>query len=157
MGSFDTTAGNTLRALREAAGLKQADLAAAMSTDDVPMRQQVIANIESGSRPLKFSEAVVAARIFGVDVNTLAGKGNSASAIDLQTAMRELNAAVVTLREAHDRRRLADARYAAAETRFLTAQSAVRRCMAQGGIKPVDRFLSWADASVEQVLGLEEP
>lgn len=55
---FDKIVGQNLQGFRTAAGLTQADLAAALSAGGDTVHQQTIQKIEKGSRPLKYNEAM---------------------------------------------------------------------------------------------------
>jgi transcriptional regulator with XRE-family HTH domain len=61
-----------LRAARERAGLSQEGLAAKMAASGHPMRQQVIARIEAGLRPVRLGEAMALAEAVGTTAGTLA-------------------------------------------------------------------------------------
>lgn len=73
MTTDDATIGRNLRRIREAAGVTQAELAAAMTAADVPgIYPQTIVKIEKGSRVLRYAEAVVAADVLGVTADAFA-------------------------------------------------------------------------------------
>lgn len=64
---FDTRFGNTLRTLREAAGLSQQDVATRMPG----WHQTPVSKVEAGQRPLWLREAVELARSLGTTVADL--------------------------------------------------------------------------------------
>lgn len=62
---------SNLRSLREARGLTQGHLAAALKQDGLPFHQQTVQKIESGERPPRLAEAIAIARVLGVDLQDL--------------------------------------------------------------------------------------
>lgn len=67
--SDDARIGRNLAALRVAAELSQGDLA-----DKIGVAQQTVAKIEKGTRPLKYSEAVMICSVLRVPVSALADR-----------------------------------------------------------------------------------
>lgn len=68
---FDRLVGQNLQQLRVAAGMSQAELADQLTGRGHPMRQQIVAKIEAGQRPLRFREAALFADALEVDVDLL--------------------------------------------------------------------------------------
>lgn len=66
--SFDAYAGDLIQATRQNEGLTQAELAARMTEQGFPMRQQTILKIEKGLRALRLDEALAMSDILGFDV-----------------------------------------------------------------------------------------
>ncbi|WP_369045161.1 helix-turn-helix domain-containing protein [Sinomonas sp. P10A9] len=69
----DTTLGQNLRRFREALGMSQTELADALTQAGVPgMHKTTIAKVEAGTRTLKFSEGLAAARALRIRAEELA-------------------------------------------------------------------------------------
>lgn len=68
--TFDQVVGKNLQQYREARGLSQAALAFAIGV----VHQQIIARIERGERPLRYSESVQVARVLDIDQLALAAE-----------------------------------------------------------------------------------
>jgi transcriptional regulator with XRE-family HTH domain len=69
---FDTRVGANIRRIREAKGFSQTDLASELGRrGGLNWPQQTIARVEAGTRPLKFSEAIVVAEILEVELPRL--------------------------------------------------------------------------------------
>lgn len=95
----DCQIGANIRCLRRSAGMSQADLATAAGIGSTPHSGQLtVHKIESGTRRLQFSEAILIADVFGISLDDLAGR---ARPLDHQAQLRwqMLNA----LRDAADR------------------------------------------------------
>lgn len=77
MARTDKEIGGTIRQLRVASGMSQADLAEALGERGIKgMHPQTVAKIESGDRVLKYVEGVTMAAILAVDAAALA-RGDS--------------------------------------------------------------------------------
>lgn len=70
-GSFDERVGANLRALREARGWSQGEFSRLLEERGVVLRQQVIAKIEAGQRPLRLNEAAAATELLEVPVEAV--------------------------------------------------------------------------------------
>jgi transcriptional regulator with XRE-family HTH domain len=82
-----------LRAAREAAGLSQEALAAKMAAAGHPMRQQVIARVEAGQRPVRLGEAIALAEAVGSTPGALAQpQGTAADAAAIAENTRQARA-----------------------------------------------------------------
>lgn len=66
--SVDVTVGANVRKWRESLGLSQVELARHVGEG---FQQQTIVKIEKGARPLRLSEAVRVAQVFGIEVKDL--------------------------------------------------------------------------------------
>lgn len=70
--SFDGSVGENVQTLRKARDMSQAQLADLMTrASDSSIHQQTVLRIEKGERPLKLSEAIALAKIFGVPPTAL--------------------------------------------------------------------------------------
>lgn len=69
--STNERVGRNLKALRQAAGLTQTELAARLTDEGHPFAQQTVLKVERGTRPLKLDEAVDLANILDVTVGDL--------------------------------------------------------------------------------------
>lgn len=72
MTNNDTAIGKRLAEVRKAAHFSQADLAAAVARRGHKWSQATVWAVESGKRPLRFSEAMAVADVAGVGVDALA-------------------------------------------------------------------------------------
>lgn len=70
-GTFDDVVASNMRALRHAAAVSQAELAAGMTAKGTPMNRQTITKTEAGKRSLRFEEAITAAAVLGVPLTAL--------------------------------------------------------------------------------------
>ena len=140
--------GMRLRALREEAGLTQAQMAERMTGQGFPMHQTTVAKIEANQRPVRVNEAVMFAAILNLGLpGLLADPELDEEAADLRAQMQQaavqrleaetqrasLQAEIAALKE-----RLAEAgrRWTAAEQREreLTGQWLLARKRARGRI-----------------------
>lgn len=90
--NVNVVVGNNIRALRTAAGMSQTDLADALGevTGSAP-KQQTIAVIERGTRPLRLDEAVPLAAILKVSLEALLSPDSSDVAAQVAAEVRELS------------------------------------------------------------------
>lgn len=90
--AYDARIGRNVRDIREARQLTQTDLAARMTAQGLPFRQQTLVKIENGSRPLRLREAHEIADALNVDVGLLVVEGpgmdESAKLIALSAAFQ---------------------------------------------------------------------
>jgi transcriptional regulator with XRE-family HTH domain len=75
---FDQIVGENVQRFRTAAGLTQAELAAALSAEGDLIHQQTVQKVEKGLRPLKYSEAVRISNALNVSPTQLADSGDRA-------------------------------------------------------------------------------
>lgn len=66
--------GENLRRLRLASGLSQGQLAARLTEQGIPFRQQTILKIEKGRQPLRLYEATAIAHVLGMNIVTFASQ-----------------------------------------------------------------------------------
>lgn len=79
-----------MQRLREARKMTQTDLARELKAYLLPFHQQTIQRIESGERPVRLNEALLIAKVLGVDLNSMM--------VDGPPAVRELLYAIDRLR-----------------------------------------------------------
>jgi transcriptional regulator with XRE-family HTH domain len=115
-----------LRALREAARLTQRQLAERMTVAGYRMHQTTIAKIEAADRPVVIGEAVVFARIIGVDLAELVTEPVTRESHELQAAMQELDAAERTVAELSSTVMLASVRLANDQDDLARARDQLR-------------------------------
>ena len=89
-GELNQEIGKRLAGLRSSAGLTQSELAREVSELGMPMAQQTIAKIESGTRPLKLTEAQILSVALHFDIGSLVPTGDPA-----ELELRELEAFAV--------------------------------------------------------------
>lgn len=94
--------GERLQQERTRLGRTQAQLAVELERAGVPLAQQTIAKIESGTRPLKLAEAQAIATVLGVDVQSLVPGG------DLGEKLYQLESLISAVYEARDRQLVAN-------------------------------------------------
>lgn len=95
MDDFDARVGANLKAVRQRAGKTQAELAEMLTEAGYPMHQQTILKIESGSRPLRLSEATVIAEKLSVPLSLLAEIGSMYRVRDALSQLQSIHTAVV--------------------------------------------------------------
>jgi transcriptional regulator with XRE-family HTH domain len=92
--TFNQRVGANLQHLRKAAGKSQADLAHELTIGGFPFTQQTLVRVESGSRPLKFEEAIAISELLGINPAALHeqySEGQAAAAsIRLQSAVADI-------------------------------------------------------------------
>lgn len=70
--AFETAVGGKVRKYREARGMSQRHVVEVLNADhNLGWHQTTLAKTESGERPLRLSEAIVLADVFGVPVESL--------------------------------------------------------------------------------------
>ncbi len=103
---FEASVGRAIRALRQARGWSQADLAAGVQDRGFPLQQTQVARVENGSRPLRVNEAAAFAAVLGVDLvdllHRLARPGRSELG-DLRRTVESLRRNVQNLSNEADR------------------------------------------------------
>ncbi|WP_435595180.1 helix-turn-helix domain-containing protein [Tsukamurella tyrosinosolvens] len=82
--TLDEAVGASIQRLRTEMGLSQSDLAARLKQRGLAFRQQTVANVESGTRPLKFVEALVVSQVLEVEPWSLVAEG-----VDLEAVLDE--------------------------------------------------------------------
>jgi transcriptional regulator with XRE-family HTH domain len=88
----DAVIGANLARWREQAHLTQAEVANEATARGLPMRQQTIAKIERGSRPLRLAEADVLARVLQANLESLVmpeGESRKRQQVIARTVMME--------------------------------------------------------------------
>jgi transcriptional regulator with XRE-family HTH domain len=92
--TFNQRVGANLQLLRKAAGKSQADLAHELTIGGFPFTQQTLVRVESGSRPLKFEEAIAISELLGINPAALHEQYSesqaAAASMRLQSAIAEI-------------------------------------------------------------------
>jgi transcriptional regulator with XRE-family HTH domain len=92
--TFNQRVGANLQHLRKAASMSQADLAHELTVAGFPFTQQTLVRVESGSRPLKFEEAIAISELLGINPAALHEQYSesqaAAASMRLQSALADI-------------------------------------------------------------------
>jgi transcriptional regulator with XRE-family HTH domain len=146
---FDERVGANIRRIREAKGFSQADLA-----DELGRRgglnwpQQTIARVEAGTRPLKFSEAIVIAETLEVDLGRLSEYFANEEIAAIATEILQRMAAIARTKKGMDdlreRHRREDEDFERTMMQWTRELHEVEKRLAEAGaVKDGDGVWSW--------------
>ena len=158
--SVDARIGASVAAARKAAELSQSALAKNLTeTSGLEWNERLIARIESGDRPLRYSEAACMATALGVPVSTfMDGAGDAISESARNARLRRAMAGITMT--SHNMTEAMNA-FIAAQKEYLLALEAVQPHQAWSGeeLRMFEEFIemTWSDAlrEAQRALSLE--